>query len=83
MKNVQVINQLFTQTAHACHVELRPISLLVAGDSVTYLGGEKVRPTEQYPTRAQFLRRQQLIAMVEEQSAPAHTMGDFEEMTHA
>jgi len=80
MNNVQTINTLFTQTAHACHVEQLPVTLLFGNDSATYLGGQKVETSLQYPSRAQFLRRQQIAAMVERQTTPA-TIGDFEALT--
>jgi len=76
MNNIQCINNLFTQTRNAAHVECLPVSLLFGDDSATFLGGDQMAPSYDYPTRAQWRRRQEIAAMVETQTA--HTMGDFE-----
>ena len=81
MNNIQCINELALKTPTAAHVQCLPVTLLFGNDSATFMGGDMVPASYDYPTRAQWKRRQEITAMVEAQSA--HTLGDLEEIEAA
>ncbi len=84
MNTIQCRNQLATQTMFAAHVAQLPVTLLgVKGTSTTFLGGQVVPASEKYPSREQYMRHQEIVAMVESQSGACSDMGDFSELTRA